>query len=156
MDAVSVVARLENLGVKAEDIAQALRSVFAQRLVRRLCPECGRGMRPAKAQEEKIIRETLKDLPPKWEEVFRDEIHKPHLLPVAKGCAKCNFTGYRGQIGIFEILIPDSAFREELATKGTLHLPEIAHKAGMMTLKQDGIIKVLRGLTTLEEIDRVL
>jgi type II secretory ATPase GspE/PulE/Tfp pilus assembly ATPase PilB-like protein len=156
-DAVTVIARLKTLGVTTGDMATALHTIIAQRLVRRICQNC-KTLRNPTEEERKMIIDTINNIPLKWRDKFKYLIEGEIKIPKALGCEDCNFIGYKGQIGIFEILIPDEKFREEIQklelTPEELH--RAAYEAGMINLRQDGIIKVLRGITTLEEIDRVL
>lgn len=155
-DAVSVVARLKNLGLSLPEVSAALRAIISQRLVRRVCKNCVK-TRGVTKEEEKLIAETLDALAPQWASVFSKITKKPYKTPLAVGCKECNFTGYHGQLGVYEILVPDERFANVIAkTESPIELEETARKAGMMTLRQDGLVKVLRGLTTLEEIERVL
>jgi type IV pilus assembly protein PilB len=156
-DAISVVNRLQTLGVPLSEIAAGLHTVISQRLVRRLCLSC-RKERKANESESKMIRDAIETMPPQWQKEFSALLQDPKKItvPEAVGCEKCGFTGYYGQIGIFEILMPDEAFRETISrTTMPDALRQAAHKSGMLTLVQDGIVKVLRGLTTIAEIDRV-
>jgi type II secretory ATPase GspE/PulE/Tfp pilus assembly ATPase PilB-like protein len=121
----------------------------AQRLVREVCKKCGE-MREPTAEELKIIKEGLAGLP-KGTDV--PDITK---IPKAVGCKECNNTGYKGRVGLFEAFKVDDAMERFIQTKPSIaDLKEKAVKAGMVTMKQDGIIKVLRGITTLEEVERV-
>jgi type IV pilus assembly protein PilB len=157
-DAVSVINRLQTLGVGVSDIAAGLHTVISQRLARKLCEHCKKE-RLATPEESTKIRGALKSIPERWMNKFAELLpanNQKITTPKAIGCEKCGFTGYHGQIGIFEILVPDAQFRAIMA-KTTISdaLLRAAHEAGMLSLEQDGIIKALKGITTLEEIDRV-
>jgi type II secretory ATPase GspE/PulE/Tfp pilus assembly ATPase PilB-like protein len=157
-DAVSVINRLQTLGADVSDIAAGLHTVISQRLTRKLCENC-KQERIATPEEAAKIRNTLKSIPQRWKNKFSGLLPaqgKKITVPKAVGCEKCGFTGYRGQIGIFEILVPDEPFRSTIAST-TLSdaLIRAASEAGMLSLAQDGIIKVLKGITTLEEVDRI-
>lgn len=157
-DAVSVVNRLQTLGVPLADAAAGLHTIIAQRLVRKLCTQCKK-TRPATPKETEAFRNALATLPAVWKKQFESlaASRKRLTVPKAVGCKACGFTGYRGQIGLFEILVPDEGFRATIArTTMPDALQRAAHAAGMLTLKQDGVLKVLRGITTPEELDRVL
>jgi general secretion pathway protein E len=79
------------------------------------------------------------------------------MVPKAVGCSACGFSGYYGQTGLFEILIPNETFRTVLSRTHTPdELYRAAHDAGMLSLLQDGVMKMLRGITTPEELERVL
>jgi type II secretory ATPase GspE/PulE/Tfp pilus assembly ATPase PilB-like protein len=157
-DAVSVINRLQTLDVPLADAAAGLHTVIAQRLVRKLCGTCKKD-RPATPKEIEMFSHAIATLPPAWKKQFEPltATRKRLSVPHAVGCKACGFTGYHGQVGIFEILIPDEAFRTTLSrTTMPDALHRAAHDAGMLSLLQDGVIKVLRGITTPEELERVL
>ncbi len=141
-DAPSAITRLVDMGIQAYLTAATVRAVLAQRLVRLLCSECKQEYKPPK-DEVKILE-------------LNTEAVDQYRLYQAKGCARCNFTGYKGRTGIFELLILDEQIRE-LAHE---HVPstvirEAARKKGMITLKEHAKEKVLNGLTTFQELVRV-
>lgn len=152
-DAAGAVARLIDLGVKPVTIAPALNIVVAQRLPRKVCPKCYK-LEKATAEEAKKIKEGLKNvakeiLPPAY---FESELK----IPKAVGCPYCNYTGYRGRIGIYETFIVDDEMeRFILQSPSIVDMRELAIKKGMVLMHQDGLIKVLDQITTLEEVERV-
>jgi type IV pilus assembly protein PilB len=138
-DAPSAVARLIDIGVQPFLVASSLRAIMAQRLVRRVCSNC---RQPAELSE--IEMRAL------W-------IEPGHLRDAqvmhGKGCEQCRGTGYKGRIGIFEIFILDDEARHMISQRSaTLSLRQRARELGMRTLREDGIRKVLAGLTTAEEV----
>jgi type IV pilus assembly protein PilB len=151
-DAAGTVARLQALGEKPVNIAPAINLACAQRLVRKVCQKCGK-LVPISGVAFKKIKSELKKLP----ENIKIPSLKPGLkIPQAKGCPNCNFTGYRGRIGIFEaFLVTDEMERFILASPSIAGLRKKAIEEGMVTMRQDGLIKVLQGITTLEEVERV-
>ncbi|HXK36243.1 MAG TPA: ATPase, T2SS/T4P/T4SS family [Candidatus Paceibacterota bacterium] len=152
-DAAGAVPRLVDLGVKSETIAAALSLVMAQRLLRRLCMDC-RVKATLPAAEAETIRKSLTPL----KERFRLPIIDTDLpVFVAGGCAKCNNTGYRGRIGVYEVF-PVSREMERLVIKNApvSDIRDLAIKEGMVTLLQDGYLKLVEGVTSLEEVRRVL
>ena len=141
-DAPSAVTRLIDIGVKPFLVASSTRAIMAQRLVRRICEKC---KEPYEAQESE-----LRLLGPAAKQLAQAQLFH------GKGCPDCSFTGYRGRLGIYEIfqiddqvrnLIFDQVSATELRTK--------ARELGMRTLREDGVRKVVAGITTLEEILRV-
>jgi len=151
-DAASTVARLIALGAKPAYIGPALNITIAQRLVRKICPKCAQE-KVLSSQEIKKIKKNLKEATLK---VKIPKLVPGFKIPVAKGCKYCNFTGYRGRIGIFEAFPIDSEVERFILSKPSISaLRELAIKKGMVPMKQDGILKVLNGITTLEEIERV-
>jgi type IV pilus assembly protein PilB len=142
-DAPSVVTRLTDIGAEPFVIASALVGVVAQRLVRRLCIHCRRQYTP----------------PP---DVLR-ALNLPELdaaaIPFYKsvGCDQCNHTGYRGRIGIYEVMRVTDKLRRLISTKAPEdQIREAAVAGGMITLGEDGLAKVKSGITTAEELLRVV
>ena len=144
-DAAGVVARLTTLGAKLSNIGPAINLVIAQRLVKKVCKKCSI-LRKANSQELKKLKKALKEVPQK----------SGIKIPQTKGCKNCNFTGYQGRIGIFEaFLIDDEMEKFILKNPSIAALRKIASKKGMVLMQQDGLIKVLEGITTIEEVERV-
>ncbi len=142
-DAAGTVARLISLGAKPSNIGPAVNLAVAQRLVRKVCQKCSK-LRKPNAQEIKTIKKEVKKLP------------KDIKIPQTKGCKYCNFTGYKGRIGIFEAFLMDEEIERFVLTSPSIAaLRKMAIKKGMVPLRQDGLMKVLEGLTTLEEVKRV-
>lgn len=149
--AVGAVPRLVDLGVKAESIGPAVTLIIAQRLVRKLCDNCKKSINiPA-------------DMKPKIEAFFSGLPARVDRAPYANptlfqsvGCEKCNMFGFKGRRGIFEFFTCGTEF-QELVLKSTseIGLRELARKQEMVTMQQDGVLKVLAGLTTLEEVQSV-
>jgi len=150
-DASSTVQRLINLGISAGDISSAINAIMAQRLVRKLCPDCKKTYKPD-AKISAAIKENLANLP----KIVKSPNLSKITLYKTKGCSKCKNFGYWGQMGLYEILLKDENL-QTLIAKGaqTLEIKKAAQAAGMLTLRQDGLLKALDGLTTIEEIERV-
>ena len=153
-DAAGTIARLINLDVKTSDIGPAINMAVAQRLIRKVCPKCSELKKPDQLVLDKIKKEmagilTFIKIP---------EINSNLKIPFAflKGCKYCNFTGYKGRAGIFEALVIDEEMEMFIANNPpTSSIKNKAIEKGMVTMRQDGIIKVLKGETTFEEIERV-
>ena len=142
-DAPSSVARLADIGIEPYVSASALIGIIAQRLVRRLCASCRRAYvpEPEKLRAMGISGAEAQDV------TFYD----------AAGCEQCRQTGYRGRIGIYEIMPVTDEVRRLIAGKVTAaQLCSAARAAGMRSLGEDGLLKVKAGLTTLEELLRVV
>lgn len=138
-DAPAAVTRLIDLGAKPFLVAASLRSVLAQRLVRKICPACKRAYRPAPRE--------LQALGLKPSELAGAEF--AHGV----GCDDCQGTGYQGRMGIFELLPIDDPTRALIYDNVTAgRLRAHARQNGMRTMREDGIRKVLAGLTTIEEV----
>ncbi len=151
-DAAGTVARLTSLEGNLANIGPAINMIVAQRLVRKLCDKCFQFI-PAPHQILIKLKKELNGIP--------KEIKIPKLggglkIPEIKGCKYCNFTGFRGRVGIFEaILIDDEMEKFILKNPSVADFQELAMKKGMVTMYQDGLIKVLQGITTIEELERI-
>lgn len=149
---VGVVPRLVDMGVRPFLIPSTLRIVISQRLVRTLCPNCKIKVRPTEKMKS-YITERYKSLPA-WakKEIKLDD---PLLVYGAKGCEKCGSTGYAGRKGLFEVLSMNDEIASLIQTNfSELAIFKAAQKQGMLTMEQEGIIKVLKGQTTIEEVIR--
>lgn len=146
-DAAGIIERLLSLGEKLMNIAPAINISIAQRLVRRICPFCTIFREPNEEELEKIISGLQR---------INYKVQKIEKIPAPKGCRECNFSGYRGRVGIFEAFVVDEEM-EKFIIKGP-SIPEVremAIKKGMVPLYQDGLLKVIGGITTLSEVERV-
>jgi type II secretory ATPase GspE/PulE/Tfp pilus assembly ATPase PilB-like protein len=138
-DAPSAVARLADIGIKRFLIASAVRAVMAQRLVRKLCPVC---KTPAVLTDKE-----MRGLNLDASRLTDASIYGP------VGCEKCRGNGYKGRMGIFEIFAIDDEVRHMInANLTTTQLRRRARELGMRTLREDGIRKVLAGLTSAQEV----
>jgi type IV pilus assembly protein PilB len=138
-DAPSAVARLVDIGVQPFLVASSIRAIVAQRLVRRLCSHC-------KAPSE-LSETEMRALHIEPGQLAEAQVMKP------VGCDQCRHTGYRGRMGIFEIFIIDDEVRHMINKRdSTLHLRQRARELGMRTLREDGIRKILSGMTSAEEV----
>lgn len=151
-NAVGSVARLLNMGVEQFLMSASVNVLMAQRLVRKLCPKCKRPLEVTPVIKEEIDK-AMKTMPKEYIgeiDVKNYQIFQPH------GCQECGNIGYKGRFGIYEVLPMLNELQEILFSKKPAHLIyEAASKYGVITMKQDGIIKVLRGETTMEEVMRV-
>ena len=151
------VIRLLDLGMDPFNFADALLGVLAQRLVRRLCPDCKTGYAASTPELEELATEYCGDHgdPGKVLQGWRSQ-RKGIVLYRAKGCAKCDRTGYKGRMGIYELLVANAAIKRLVQTRAPVQEIAAAARAnGMRTLKQDGIDKVIRGLTDLQQVRTV-
>ena len=138
-DAPSAIARLIDIGVQPFLVASSLRAIMAQRLVRRICPNC---REPAELSESEMRALRIEPGQPRDAQVMR-----------GKGCEQCRGTGYKGRMGIFEIFILDDEVRHMINKRSsTLNLRQRARAFGMRTLREDGVRKVLSGQTSAEEV----
>ena len=138
-DAPSAIARLIDIGVQPFLVASSLRAIMAQRLVRRICSNC---KEPAELTESEM--RALRIDP--------GQLRDAQVMH-GNGCDQCRGTGYKGRMGIFEIFILDDEVRHMINKRSsTLNLRQRARELGMRTLREDGVRKVLAGLTTAEEV----
>ena len=148
-DAVGAIPRLVNLGVKPSTIGPALNLVIAQRLVRKLCPHCKKEAKIDSGIAPKVKR-FLDGLP---ERVKRSDYVK-YKIYESGGCDKCNNFGYKGRIGIYEFLKGGPEIEESILKEvSEVSLRKLADAQDMVTMQEDGILKVLLGITSFEEIE---
>jgi type IV pilus assembly protein PilB len=139
-DAPSALTRLVDMGVKPFLVASSVQAIMAQRLVRILCNEC-------KEPDPEVNLVTLRGLGVTDEQLNQATFMKP------VGCEKCHGMGYRGRLGIFEIMVMNAQIREMAFKRGSLsEVRQASRILGMRSLMEDGLIKVLKGITTLDEI----
>ncbi len=136
-DACSAITRMINMGIEPYLIGAALNMVLAQRLVRRICPKCRQTYEPART-----IRKALDKMGYEFEEFHR-----------GVGCKNCRNTGFKGRLGIHELLVINDELRDAVVSDPTVgNTRKIAGRDGMITLGHDGFRKVREGITTVEEI----
>ena len=144
-DAPSAITRLIDLGVAPFMINATLLGVMGQRLVRTLCPHC---KKPVPLQDEETAQ--WNELVSPWKANPPAQLHQP------EGCLECRMTGYKGRVGIYEILLMSPSLRKLVTpTTDIAPLREQASKEGMKPLRISGALKVANGFTTLEEVVRV-
>jgi type IV pilus assembly protein PilB len=141
-DAPSAITRLVDIGIQPFLVASSVMAIMAQRLVRKVCLKCRQRVEPPV--------HILQGLG------LRPELAKKANFMKGKGCANCNKTGFRGRMGIFELMAMTNQVRE-MTFKGesTQAIRKVARKQGMRTLFEDGMIKAMKGQTTLEEVLRI-
>ncbi len=151
-DAAGTIARLQALGEKPINIAPAINIAIAQRLIRKVCKSCFK-LGKISPSDLKKLKKALKDIP----KINKGWKIKPETkIPKAVGCKDCNFTGYRGRTGLYEAFLIDDELEKLILTFPSIAaLREKAIKKGMITMYQDGMIKVLEKITTIEEVERV-
>lgn len=143
-DAPGALTRLTEMGIEPFLTASAIECVLAQRLARKLCPHCKESYQPT-------------------DEMLQQNGFGPEVLGQAialyrpKGCPRCNGTGYKGRLGLYEVMVVSEAVeRLTVERKSADEISRVAQAEGMETLREDGINKVLKGLTSMEEIARVI
>ncbi len=141
-DSAGAVTRLIDMGIKPFLVASAVQAVMAQRLVRKVCPKCAEPYEP----EESVLKEI---------ERIIGTLEGANFVK-GKGCPDCNMSGYRGRVAIFELLVISEEIRRIVLSRATsFEIRDLARSQGMKLLREDGWIKVYRGITTVEEVLRV-
>ncbi len=151
-NAAGTFPRLIDLGVDAKVIASAINLAMAQRLVRKLCTNCRKQI-DIDDENKKIIEDIISTISDKD---YLKDIDLTHMWQ-SVGCDKCNMTGFKGRIGIHEAIKMD--YDVELVVRensSERELKKVAEKQGLLSLRQDGILKVLSGITTIDELRRII
>jgi type II secretory ATPase GspE/PulE/Tfp pilus assembly ATPase PilB-like protein len=142
--AAGTIQRLINMGVEPFLISSALKMVISQRLVKRLCPHCASASKLESGPTMDTIHDALMG-------VFEEEVHEMEYFS-PKGCEKCDNTGYKGRVGVHEVLTMNEALNPLILGKASVQeLESKARELGMLTIFQDALIKSLAGKTSLEE-----
>jgi type IV pilus assembly protein PilB len=153
-DASGVPPRLLDMGAEPFLLVSSLNCVVGQRVLRRVCKECV-GEREMTPDEEKEIKTTLGPIYGLIEDKYKKE-GKKMMLPKITGCEKCNNTGYMGRIAIYEVMpISEKISKLIIEKAAASSIQKQAMEEGMLTMKQDGYVKVLEGVTTMDEVVRV-
>lgn len=153
-NAAGTFTRLVDLGVDPKVLTSAIRVAMAQRLVRKLCPECKKKI-PIPPERQALADELFVSLEGYEEAEYFPT--KPTEVWTAVGCEKCNNTGYRGRIGVYEAILADKNI--EFIVRENPSEREIRQAAAIqriLTMKQDGLIKVFQGVTSFDELERVV
>jgi type IV pilus assembly protein PilB len=140
-DAPSTVTRMKDMGIPTFLITATVEAILAQRLVRRICTQC---REPVEPTSDMLVELMLEEEEVQGRSFFR-----------GKGCDACNNTGYKGRLGLFELMIMNDVLRDMImANASTDDLREVARKDGMVTLREAGISSMFEGTTTPEEVIR--
>ena len=153
-NAAGTIPRLIDIGVRPNIIAPAINVVMAQRLLRKLCAVCKKEHKFSR-EELKLAEEEMENLPKgiKALEIKNAKIYEPNIT----GCELCRNTGYKGRTGVYEIfLIDDSVEGLILSSPSVSEIKKAMFEQGQITMKQDGILKVLAGITDFEELKKVV
>ncbi len=149
-DTAGALPRLINMGVEPFLITSAVDLIIAQRLIRLICPKC--------REEVKIPPKLLEQIKVELEKISPNNVKDRALIPkelkfyYGKGCSECS-QGFKGRIGIFEVMSMNPAIEDlAIARRSANEIKDAVLKQGMITMKQDGIIKALQGLTTIDEV----
>lgn len=153
-DASGVPPRLLDMGVEPFLLVSSLNCVVGQRVLRRVCKDCHSSI-DISPENEKELRETLGPIYDTINDRFIKE-GKKMVLPKVVGCEKCNNTGYMGRVAIYEVMPISEKIGKMVVEKASdKEIQRLAMEEGMLTMKQDGYVKVLEGITTMEEVVRV-
>ncbi len=150
-DAAGTFPRLIDLGINSKVITSALRIAMAQRLVRKLCQFCKKEI-PVEGETKKKIDQILSEIEDKnYIPASTDKIYSP------VGCEKCNQIGYKGRTGIYEAILTDDKIENAVELNPSeREIWQAAKGQGILTMKQDGVLKILQGMTSMEELERVI
>jgi type IV pilus assembly protein PilB len=149
-NAIGVIPRLIDMKIEPFLLPSALNLMLGQRLVSRLCDSC-KVAEPAPAAVQEIVDAAVKDLPKDLIAQYK----KPYQIYHAPGCAKCHGRGSVGRLALFEVFQMSRGLEDVVANNPTLQKILVeAKKQGMMTLRQDGVLKALAGLVSMEEVIR--
>ncbi len=151
-DAAGTIPRLIDMGIEPFLLTSSINTIIGQRLARKICQSC-KEKAVVPDTEQDLVKKIVSEMPEKVQKLI---VKKEVVFYTGKGCAECNNTGYKGRIGVFEVLSMTDAIKKlvsERAEGGLLQKQAIAD--GMTTMIQDGVLKVLDGLTSLEEVWRV-
>jgi type IV pilus assembly protein PilB len=153
-DAAGVPPRLLDMGCEPFLLVSSLNCVVAQRVLRRICKNCV-SQTEITPENEKELRDTLGPIYDMVEERYKREGRKM-MLPKIVGCDKCNNTGYLGRIAIYEVMpITEKIGKLIIEKASASQIQKLAMEDGMLTMKQDGYVKALEGVTSMEEVVRV-
>ena len=139
--ALSAITRLIDIGIQSYMLSDCLTAVMAQRLVRKLCPDC---------KKEELMSLDMK-------KAFMLDVNKDYKIYKACGCEKCHQTGYKGRIVIAEVLFIDNDVRDVIATNANMKtITEVAKSKGFIPMQKDAVVKIVKGITSWEEVQRVV
>ncbi len=154
-NAAGTIPRLIDLGINPKIIDSALNIALAQRLVRKLCEQCRLAGEPT-GEERQLLESIVTSIKQKRPDLNRPEF-KQIWRPAPAGCGECHHTGYRGRVGIFEGILVDQAISRLLtANPNEREIKIAAVPQGILDMRQDGVLKVLQGITDLVELGRVV
>ena len=157
-NAAGVIPRLIDLDVNAKILVSALRLSIAQRLVRKLCVECKKE-RPTTPEEKALMSKILKGAADAGKnlEAYNLKADQDIKLYSPVGCPKCNNTGYKGRIGIFEAILTNEAIEKIIPSNPSERdIKRVANQQGIFNMQEDGVVKIVAGITTIEEVQDVV
>ncbi len=153
-NAAGTFTRLIDLGADPKTLTSAIHAAIAQRLVRVLCESCKKKV-PIPADRIDLVNDVLESI--KDMEEGKDFLQKPTEICTAVGCVKCNNTGYYDRTGIHELILTDASIERIVRENPSeREIKAVAKKQGFLDMRQDGVVKVLKGITSFEELERVV
>lgn len=154
--AIGAIPRLIDMGIESFLLASSLRLVVAQRLVRRICEQCKEEADVSDIVKGKITEE-IKNIPREEIQKYNVNLEEGIRFYRGKGCEACGNTGLKGRVAIYEVVPATNEIKNIIVEKNGSEglLEQERSKMGVLTIKQDGLLKVIMGLTTLEEVERV-
>ena len=157
-NAAGVIPRLIDLQVNPKILVSALSLSIAQRLVRKLCKVC-KVERPVKPEEETLLRKILKGAAEHKKNLAAYNLTADQAIKLwtAPGCAECSNTGFKGRMGIFEAILTDEAIEKIIPTNPSeREIKRVAANQGIFNMQEDGVVKILAGITSIEEVQSVV
>ncbi|MEI8270444.1 MAG: GspE/PulE family protein [bacterium] len=157
-NAAGVIPRLIDLDVNAKILVSALSLSIAQRLVRKLCTFCKKEKTPDE-KESKIMKNVINSIQEEGKDLknYKIDPNASFKLYTPNGCEKCNMTGYKGRMGIFEAIKTDEAIEKIIPQNPSeREIKKIAKSQGILSMRQDGIVKIINGVTSFEEVQSVV
>jgi type IV pilus assembly protein PilB len=157
-NAAGVIPRLIDLGVNPKILVSALSLSIAQRLVRKLCPVCKKEKAPTEI-EANTLKSIIAIMKTEGKDISKHNIseQEPFKIYTPVGCDKCNVTGYKGRIGIFEAIKTDESIEKIMPTNPSeREIKKVASQQGILSMRQDGLVKILTGVTSIEEVQSVV
>ena len=157
-NAAGVIPRLIDLEVNPKILVSALSLSIAQRLVRKLCEFCKKETTPT-PEQTKIIKIVMESIKTEGKDLMKYNINPeaPIKMFTSIGCEKCNSTGYKGRIGIFEAIKTDEAIEKIIPENPSeREIKRVASHQGILSMRQDGIVKILNGITTIDEVQSMV
>ncbi len=153
-DAAGVIPRLIDIGVKPYFLVPSINAVVGQRLIRKLCPIC-RVPHELSSDETEQVNKILAVVSPKAGLNIPENL--PQIYKAGAGCENCNFIGYKGRLGIFEVFTMNDNIKQlTIDSAPSFKILQQAIENGMITMLQDGVLKAIEGITSLEEVYRVV
>ncbi len=157
--AAGVVPRLIDLGVNPKILVSALKLSLAQRLCRKLCLNCRKAVEAPEQRQIDLLRAVIKKAIELGKDLKSYEVtpDMPITLYSPVGCDKCNMTGYKGRIGIFEAIHTSEEMEKLIVTvPSERDVKHVADKQGLLDMREDGVVKIVRGITSFEEVSNVV